>query len=247
MSSKFIPNNRNRGRGSRGRANRRRPRRNRANAGNVSESLAPPQPRGDVPRAPRRTWDTQSCRVPRETSSYTFRQIYENGYLTASNTATVTAQYNFQFGNLDNVASLGALFDQYRFDAVTIHVVPTQNALQVADPTATNYQPLYIVVDYDDNVALGSQSAARQYDSCIELSPGESCKRTICPRVDVASVISGTPTSAVTLSAPWVDVAVTTLPHYGFKVLIPQAHASQTLLQQWNVFFEYHVTMRSVR
>lgn len=210
--------------------------------------LAPPQPRGDVPREPKRTWSTISCKVPRETGVFTIRQIVEKGYLTASNSAAVVATYPFAFGDLDAVSSLGSLFDQYRIDAVTIHVVPTNNALQVATPSATQFQPLYIVIDYDDGNNPTSQAYMRQYDSCIEMSPGESCKRTICPRLEAASIVPGpTTTNVISLSAPWMDCSNTTAKHYGFKILIPQSIAAQTLLQQWNVFFEYHMSFRSVR
>jgi len=178
---------------------------------------------------------------------FTFRQVMDHNYLVSSNAGITTKQINYQFTNLDNKVSLGALFDQYRFVAARIHVVPNANAVGVTTAGTVDYQPVYSVVDYDDSIAPASQAAMRAYDTCIELSPGESCMRTIEPRADVASVIAVAAVSTTTVPSPWVDVAVTTLPHYGFKLLTPQADVAQTSLQTWNVWSEVWVQCRSVR
>jgi hypothetical protein len=214
----------------------------------ATSQLLPPEPRGDVPREPKRTYTTLSVRHPRVTNQFNVRQIVDKGYITCSNAGQVNAQLNFTFGDMDNVSSFGALFDQYRFDAVTLHIVPNSNATQVTTPATTAFQPLYVVIDYDDGIALPSQAVARQYTTCIELSPGESCKRTIQPRIETAMVLAGPVTSNVaSVGGQWLDCAITTVPHRGFKILVPQAVAAQTILQQWNIYLEYWVSFRTVR
>jgi hypothetical protein len=213
----------------------------------TSIQLSPPQPRGDLPRRPKRTYVTSSVSRPLPTSEFCFRQIVDVNYITSSNAAGVGGIYSFTLGALDGVTTLGSLFDQYMIAAVTMHVVPTANAVQVLQPGATNMQPLYLAVDYDGGTTPTSQAFMRQYDSCIELAPGESCERTIRPRVEFASIIGGVNTNVGSISAPWCDCAVTTLKHFGFVFFTPQAIAAQTTLQQWEVFFEYFVVFRSVR
>lgn len=202
--------------------------------------------RGDIPREPKRTYKTSSVRVPRVTQTYTFRQIVDKTTIEQSTTG-FGFSFNFTFGDLDGVTSLGSLFDQYRLDAVTLHIVPDQNALQVPTQSSTSFNPLYVVIDYDDSTNPTSAAYCRQYNNCIELMPGESLSRTIAPVVELATVISGTATNSTQVRPQWQDCAITTLSHRGIKIWCPAATASQTLLQTWTVYAEYFVSMRNVR
>lgn len=205
-----------------------------------------PGTNGDIPRVPKRSYKTSSVRVPRVSSSYTFRQIVDKTQIQQSSTA-FGFSFGFTFGDLDGVSSLGSLFDQYRLDAIKLHIVPDQTALQVATLSTTQFNPLYCVIDYDDGNVPTSAGYCRQYNNCIELMPGESLERTIAPRVELSSVIGGTATNTAVIGPQWQDCSVTNLVHRGIKIWVPASVASQTVLQTWSVYAEYFVTMRNVR
>jgi len=205
------------------------------------------EPIGDIPKNVRRTYTTVSCPRPLAGGNYIYRQILDGTTITAQNPGFGFA-YNWKIANLDAIGSLGALFDQYRFLAVDIHIVPDQNALQVATLSTTTWVPLYCVIDYDDSTVPTSAAYTRQYNNCIELQPGESLQRRLQPRAEAAVIDStATTVSALSIGDTWMDVAQTNVVFRGVKVWIPACVASQTAVQTWSVFTEAFVEFRSVR
>jgi hypothetical protein len=203
-----------------------------------------PDPRGDLPRRRKCTFSTVSCPLPRTTQICTFRQIAEGNPVTASNAAPVANVYNFTLGNLDGASQL-SIWDQYRIDAIRFVIVPQNNAVQLVTNSSTSLVELYCVIDYDDSNSLTSTGAARKYDNCIILAPGESLERTFQPRMAVPSY-SGTFSSFTNLSPQWIDTAYTGVQHYGVKIYIPTTTAAQTTLQSWNIQIEYYISFRSL-
>jgi len=200
-----------------------------------------PDNRGDLPHRPKRTYVTRSIALPRTTQMVTWRQSAE-GTIVASASAVVTQQFAFTLSSLDQYTTFTALFDQYRIDAIRFAVVPCANALGLSD--AINYQPLYCVIDYDDNVALSSVAVARQYDNLIELGVGESLERTFAPKIQVQTNLANTTTGGISNIGPqWLDCNTAGIYHYGVKLLVPQGNADN----KWDIFVEYYVSFASVR
>jgi hypothetical protein len=212
---------------------------------NAALSNDGPDPEGDIPRRRRVTFSTVSCPLPRTTQQVTFRQIAENG-LSVSNSANTSNTYLFKLNNLDQSGTFQTLFDQYRIDAVRVSIIPQNNAINLVTNTSTSLQELYCVIDYDDATALASAAAARQYDNLIVLAPGESCERLFQPHMAIAAY-SGAFTSYTNVAPMWIDIANDAVEHYGIKIWIPQATAAQTLLQSWNLQYEYFVSFRQIR
>jgi len=157
----------------------------------------------------------------------------------------VNAVYYFQFGYLDNYAAFASVFDQYRIDAVRVTCKPQNNAVGLVTNSTTSLVPLYCVIDYDNVSNLSTVGAARQYANCIVLEPGESFIRTFQPRAALAGY-TGAFGGYANVSPPWIDCASSTVQHYGLKFLIPGATAAQTLLQSWDITFEYYMSFKSV-
>jgi len=159
--------------------------------------------------------------------------------------AATQSQLNFELSNLDNVANLQAVWDQYRIDAVTVTIKPQNNAIGMVTNSTTTLVDFYSVIDYDNSTALGSVAAARAYDNCVIQSPAESCSRTFVPRIAVAAY-SGAFTSFANMPPEWLDSASPNVAHYGLKTYVPGGAAGQVLLQTWEITFELWVSFRSI-
>lgn len=205
------------------------------------------EPIGDIPRTVKRTYSTISCPRPRAGGNYIFRQIIDGAQIQANPTGFGFA-YSWKVSQLDGISSMGSLFDQYRILAVDFHIVPDQNALQVATLSTNQWVPLYCVIDYDDSTVPTSAAYTRQYNNCIELQPGESLQRRFQPRAEAAVIDStSTTVNALSIGDTWMDIAQTNVPFRGIKIWSPSTVAGQTSLQSWSVFTEVFVELRAVR
>jgi hypothetical protein len=157
----------------------------------------------------------------------------------------VDVTYQFALNGLSGSSTPAALFDMYRIEAVRMTIRPNNNAIGIADPTLVRLCPLYWVIDYNDGVALGSTGTATTYENCAVLSPGESGSRTFQPKM-LATVKSAAGTDYMSVAPQWLPCTSDDVLHYGAKVFVPQALAAQTLLQTWQVTFEYWITFRNV-
>jgi hypothetical protein len=203
--------------------------------------------RGDVPRSAKRTYVTVSCPRPITSQVYTTRQISDGTEIVASGSARTDTALYFALVGIDNVTNFANLFDQYRIDAVVAHIVPSNNAIQVPTYSSTEFVNLYVVIDYDDANALSSTPSYREYDNCIELAPGESCKRTFQPRVSLSAYSGGAFGAYSNIGGMWLDTASTSIQHYGLKIGAPACDTSQTILQSWKVIIEYYISFRALR
>jgi hypothetical protein len=193
----------------------------------------------DVP--PSRTFDisTASCSVPRVTEHCVARAI-ANTTITATPTTDVKTSYNFQLGN----ANIGVgFFDQYRIVAMRATFAAQNNAIGLVTNTTTTLSPMYIVIDYDDSNNLPNVATAESYSNCLVLHPGQSCQRTFRPRMALGAY-TGTFVGFANVADQWIDAASTTVQHYGIKTIVPGVTAAQTLLQSWDVQFEYFIEFR---
>jgi len=163
----------------------------------------------------------------------------------ASSSSTVANNYYFTLNSLPNYTAL-SIWDQYRIEAIRIAFVPQNNAIGLVTNSSSSLVDLYCVIDYDDAVNLGSTSAALKYDNVIVAAPGESLERTFRPRIAKAAYQTGGFTGYVNEESAWLDTTYNAIQHYGVKIFIPQATASQTTLQTWDVFIEYFVSFRSI-
>jgi len=173
------------------------------------------------------------------------RQVTGPATITATPTSGVNNTTYFQLSNLDNSSSFENVWDQYRIDAIRMTVKPQNNAIGLVTNSTTSLVPLYCVIDYDNTSNLSSAAAAREYANCIVLEPGESFTRVFQPRV-AAAVYSGAFTSFANMEPPWIDCASPNVQHYGVKIFVPGATAAQTLLQSWDVTYEYYISFKSV-
>lgn len=154
---------------------------------------------------------------------------------------------NFQFNlaNVSNATTFQNLFDQYRIDAIRMTIKPQNNAVGLVTNSTTTLVPLYVVIDYDNVSNLTTVASALAYQNCVVLEPGESVVRDFQPRIAMAAY-SGAFTSFANVEPMWIDSASPSVQHYGVKFLIPGVAAAQTILQSWDITFEYYLSFKSL-
>lgn len=174
------------------------------------------------------------------------------GALIRQNTATdVFASWAFALADIPNVASVGALFDQYRIDEIQFRLRSRNPGLFVANQASPNYSAVspLLVIDRDDNTAPTTLLELQQYDNCQCISAMDSIdivfEPSITPAVFAGGAFNG---YAVTDSGEyWLDVANTSIPHYGIKAGLPALVATTTQRFDWDVEAIYKVSFRSIR
>ena len=136
------------------------------------------------------------------------------------------------------------LFDQYRIDSVSLYLkmVSNPNASQILNGTgtaaATNYYPtLWYCTDKDDvqffncNLANIKQKQRARH---VVMYPNKEFRCKYTPTVLFNAYDAGGSTGQVnSKKRQWVEAAITTVPHYGFKGVF-DFEGLTTPAQQWH-------------
>jgi hypothetical protein len=144
---------------------------------------------------------------------YNVRQTLIGSLITSSNVAVTYGALSFTLAQLDQAASLAAVFDQYRIRMIEVNFEPVANFN--TGPTAS-FGSLYTVIDYDDATPLTSVGQAADYSNCLIGQGFEKQRRVFEPHVAVAAY-SGAFTSFANEAAPWIDSNSGGVQHYGIK------------------------------
>jgi len=203
-----------------------------------------PDPRGDIPNRTKATYTTASVGIPKLTMQYNCRQILSDGVASSASAVTSYNKY-FTLADIPGYTGFTPIFDQYRLSAIRVRIVPNNNAIGLVTNSTTNIVSLYCVLDYDNVSSITTTAGAEYYDNCIQLLSGETMERTFRPRAAVA-LYGGAFTSYGNVDDMWIDSANTAVQHYGLKIFVPQSTSGQTLLQSWQITYEYFFEFRSL-
>lgn len=188
--------------------------------------------------------------VRKNKNIHTFKQTINAQNIYNDPIASNGFGFNFQLAQLDQVATFGDLFDQYRIDSVTIKLLP--RAQTTHDPgTTTGSTPSYFysTIDYDDGNVPTTLSELREYEKCKVLTStqGKVYNIKIVPRVALAA-FSGAFTSYANKSKMWIDCASTTVQHYGWKCIFPPAGVGNAVGSvNYDVMITFKVSFQNVR
>jgi len=190
------------------------------------------------------TWSVVSqgkpaSKLPRVVSNEPFRviQTVDGGaLLTTSGSAPTFGSIYFTAGGLDQISSFSAIFDQYRIDLVEAWITPQYNP---ANGAQVEYAS---VIDYDDANNLTTYAQATDYENCVESSIGVGHYRCFKPHIATAAY-SGSFTSYGNLTSPWIDMASTTVQHYGIKIACQTISPTSTI----HIVYRLHFSFRNVR
>jgi len=170
--------------------------------------------------------------------------------------ATVTTALQFalafSIADLPQFASFSALFDQYRFDRVRLRFL-FRGTAGVTNQTSASPNALlplmYVVVDFDDANVLADKNAAREYDNCQIVRPGESLELDIVPSFAPATYAGGAFTGYAVIPSPsmWLDIASSGVLNYGIKGIIDPLTTASTENIIWDVEAQYCVSFMNIR
>jgi hypothetical protein len=195
-------------------------------------------------------WNALSQSVPHLSLRYPDNQVFKffsmtiiPAVLATSNVGTSHFERAFTASDIAQFSSFAAIFDQYMITMVEAWMVPKNPS--TPSGAAVDKGRCYSVIDYDDNNALASASAAMAYENCIVCPTQMGIYRKFQPHIAVAAY-SGTFSSYQNLSPRWIDCTSTGVNHYGVKYITDQADAAvdETV---YDLYVRLHYSFRNVR
>jgi hypothetical protein len=157
--------------------------------------------------------------------------------ITSSTSVPVFGAFSYSMNDVNQVASYGAVFDQYRIIGIETSFYP---ATQTNGNTSQGL--FYSVIDYDDAASFSSVAAATEYQNCI-VNPGYvTFSRSLQPKLDMAAYAGGGVfTSYASMNKQWIDFASSGVLHYGLKYAWSATSSACTM----NVSSKYLIEMRN--
>jgi hypothetical protein len=174
-----------------------------------------------VPKIGSSIWNMNSEHAPanmglskKDNSVFTFIQSSGQGTVLSSSSTVATfgakswtAADIFQFGSFNQV------FDQYKIDLIEVWLEPSGSALV---PGYNGNVKIFSVIDYDDANVPTSVAQLQQYENCTSARCTDGHYHPFKPHIAVA-VYNGAFTGFLNKPCDWIDVASSSVQHYGFK------------------------------
>lgn len=177
---------------------------------------------------------------------FTVCQVLPEANFTQQVLSFNSASAAYGFSQSPQSSAWGAVFDQYKIDAIQVTFRPMFLA-QPLTATSTVFVPLlYLVVDYDDSSVSGYSAATfQQYGNC-NVSMYETVSVTFVPHLAVAGAYGSTFASYTNLNPQWIDCASPNVTHYGIKYGCDGGSSGQTALQSWQISTRMKLSFRNV-
>lgn len=182
--------------------------------------------------------------------THDFKQTIPGAVIYNDPTGTNGFGFLFMLSQLDQVATFGDLFDQYKINKVVIKLMPrTQNTHAPGTAVGTCPSYFYSTIDYDDANVPTTLAELREYERCrvISTTDGKSHSITIKPRIAMAA-FSGAFTSYANKGNQWIDCASTGVQHYGWKCIFPPAGTGNAVGSvSYDTMLTFYLSFRNVR
>lgn len=149
--------------------------------------------------------------------------LLTQNFITSSNLVENCYAWSFTLNMLPQVATFAALYDEYRIASIEFIVRPHGLAnLPFANSQGATSQyngTICIVNDHDDATVPASYNVLREYSVAKEFNPnlGKEFRMVFTPHVS-QQIYNGVTPSYKSIPAPWLDMGITSTPHYGVKV-----------------------------
>lgn len=175
-----------------------------------------------------------------------------SGLITQNAPTALFGQIAFTVGDLPQISSFSNLFDQYRIEEIHLRLRSHNPAAFNADQSSTNYADPYmsVVVDRDDGTNPSSMAMLQDYDNQVVVQGSDSVDLVLEPSITPAVFATGSFSGyAIEKSAGgmWLDMANTSIPHYGVKFGVIPLATSTTSIWQWEVTSWYKVSFKNIR
>jgi hypothetical protein len=149
---------------------------------------------------------------------------FENlAVLTTSTVGNTFVSITATFSSLNDYASYGAVFDQYRIMAMECMFYPS--AANEATIAAVGH--VHSVIDYDDNASI-TPAQALDYPNCVIVGLTDTQIRSFQPHAAIAAYAGGVFTSFANETSPWIDCTSTGVVHYGMKIAVNPTSIAMT-------------------
>lgn len=173
------------------------------------------------------------------------------GQIVQNSATSANIAIGFQLSDFAGYSSYAAIFDQYRIKEVLLRIKSRNNAVSVFNTASPNgaVPTAYIVRDLDDATALGSVADALEYDTVQTFNGEEDCVVRLDPAV-TPSVFGGGVFAGYAVKHSdelWLDMANTTIPHYGVKIEVGGLTASTTSSWAWDLQAEAIIEFQNTR
>jgi len=166
------------------------------------------------------------ARFPVNPRTFSFVQTFTApAWLTQSGSVPVSVALNSQIGQLNQYSTLASIFDQYRIDEIEVWLTPLKNSAAVSIISGQ----LATVIDYDDATPLASFGLALEYPNAVVTNCAIGHYRRYVPRIANAVYGSAAFGSFGNSNPQWLDIASSTIEHYGVKVVVTPSTGTQQI------------------
>lgn len=198
-------------------------------------------------RKPKRTVKRRT-RVPRSvlTNQLSTTRLFESTSVTASSAGAVSTGYSFSISTLPDIADFTALFDQYKLNKIEFTLVPNITSNDM-NPVTTYYEMpnVHTIIDRDDDATPGALINLMQYPSYRRTRGHQVHKRVWVPSLAQTIYKTASTTGTAQKGPMWLDLADTTLPHFGLKLYIDQTNAATNI--KYRLYIKYWLQFKGVR
>jgi hypothetical protein len=155
----------------------------------------------------------------------------------------------FTLNDMPQSASWAAVFDQYRFEEIEIHLLPYYNNQTPQTVFKDVSGASHFVLDFDDTSSLATENAALEYDNVQTAMVYDAISIKFRPAVAPAYYQSGAFSGygVEPSDRNWLDCASLSIRHYGVKGWISTFSPTSTSIAGWVVYGQYTVSFRNTR
>lgn len=197
-------------------------------------------------RYARKTKTTASRAPPRGVNMLSTVRLFQSANVVASNSGAVSNSYSFNIASLPDITDFSNLFDQYKLNAIEVTFIPNITSNDM-NPVSTYYEMpnVHSIIDRDDDAAPGALTNLMQYPSYRRTRGHQVHKRYWKPALAQTIYKTGATTGTAQKGPMWLDLADTTIPHFGLKLYIDQTNASTNI--KYSMYVKYFLQFKGIR
>lgn len=155
----------------------------------------------------------------------------------------------FSIAEITGPSGYLSLYDEYKFDRITVRVIPRQNSGVLLTQGTTNYNSenggYYVhAVDYDDGTTWTTIDQALNHHGRKIVSLLKESKVTFVPHFSKLLFESSSASGYSNERAGWIDNVSTAVQHFGWKMMVHQGGASTEGDTVFDVFYVTTISFR---
>lgn len=164
--------------------------------------------------------------------------------------ADITGEQGFAFqynmSALPNFTEFTNLFDRYKITGVKLRVMFLANNIEIGSPTQYSIPVIHHCTDIDDANPPSSETEILQKNNVKTRRLDKNFNVFIRPKCTFEVFNSVTSTGYAVANSSWIDMASSSIPHYGWKAWIGngQASPSTQVLGRLKIYATYYIALK---